>query len=76
MIHVDIKQLARFERSCHRITGDRRQAPPECRPPFYPGGERYMSRSNDATAWALRRSAADEQKEDDRGSWPRPSAVL
>jgi len=24
MIHVDTKQLARFERVCHRITGDRR----------------------------------------------------
>ncbi|SBO42621.1 protein of unknown function [Cyanobium sp. NIES-981] len=25
MIHVDTKQLARFERVGHRITGDRRQ---------------------------------------------------
>jgi len=57
MIHVDTKQLARFERVGHRITGDRRQG---CSPGA--GYEKPHVAVDDATRLAYVEVLPDEQK--------------
>ena len=57
MIHVDTKQLARFERVGHRITGDRRQG---CSPGA--GYEKVHVAIDDATRLAYVEVLPDEQK--------------
>ena len=57
MIHVDTKQLARFERVGHRITGDRRQG---CSPGA--GYEKVHVAIDDATRLAYVEVLADEQR--------------
>ena len=57
MIHVDTKQLARFERIGHRITGDRRQG---CSPGA--GYEKAHVAVDDATRLAYVEVLPDEQK--------------
>jgi len=57
MIHVDTKQLARFERVGHRITGDRRQG---CSRGA--GYEKAHVAIDDATRLAYVEVLADEQK--------------
>jgi len=57
MIHVDTKQLARFERVGHRITGDRRQG---CSRGA--GYEKVHVAIDDATRLAYVEVLADEQK--------------
>jgi len=57
MIHVDIKQLARFERVGHRITGDRRQGSSRGA-----GYEKVHVAIDDATRLAYVEVLADEQK--------------
>jgi transposase len=57
MIHVDTKQLARFERVGHRITGDRRKG---CSPGA--GYEKAHVAVDDATRMAYVEVLPDEQK--------------
>lgn len=57
MIHVDTKQLARFERVGHRITGDRRQGSSRGA-----GYEKVHVAIDDATRLAYVEVLADEQK--------------
>ena len=57
MIHVDTKQLARFERVGHRITGDRRQGSSRGA-----GYEKEQVAIDDATRLAYVEVLPDEQK--------------
>ena len=57
MIHVDTKQLARFERVGHRITGDRRQGSSRGA-----GYEKVHVAIDDATRLAYVEVLADEQR--------------
>ena len=66
MIHVDTKQLARFERVGHRITGDRRQGSSRGA-----GYEKVHVAIDDATRLAYVEVLADEQRSTTVGSLAR-----